>query len=95
MKTTEIKISEKTATGIEIPLNNAVLVMAIGRKGFVMCGYLNIEAAEKMGDVACIVKGVKNVDELLAGKVVALTSGAQKLGIELGITGKEALEKLV
>jgi uncharacterized protein YunC (DUF1805 family) len=60
-----------------------------------MCGYLNIDAAEKMGDCACVVKGIKNVDELLAGEVVALTSHAKKLGIELGMTGKEALEKLV
>jgi uncharacterized protein YunC (DUF1805 family) len=95
MKNTEIKIGEKTAMGIEIPLNNAVLVIAIGKKGFVMCGYLNIDAAEKMGDCACVVKGVKNVDELLAGEVVTLTSQAKKLGIELGMTGKEALEKLV
>lgn len=94
MKNTEIKIGEKTAMGIEIPLNNAVLVMAIGKKGFVMCGYLNIDAAEKMGDCACVVKGVKNVDELLAGRVVALTTGAQKLGIKLEMSGKEALEKL-
>ncbi|PIU82805.1 MAG: DUF1805 domain-containing protein [Elusimicrobia bacterium CG06_land_8_20_14_3_00_38_11] len=94
MKNTKIKIGEKKAMGIEILLNNAVLVMAIGKKGFVMCGYLNVDAAEKMGDCACVVKGVKNVDELLAGEVVALTTGAQKLGIELGITGKKALEKL-
>ncbi|MFA5779017.1 MAG: DUF1805 domain-containing protein [Elusimicrobiota bacterium] len=94
MKQVEIKIGEKTAMGIEIPLNNAVLVMAIGKKGFVMCGYLNIDAAEKMGDCACVVKGIKNVDELLAGKVVAMTSGAEKMGIKLGITGKEAMEKL-
>jgi len=95
MKNTEIKIGEKTAMGIEIPLNNAVLVMAIGRKGFVMCGYLNVDAAEKMGDCACVVKSVKDVDELLAGNVVALTSHAKKLGIEIGMTGKEALEKSV
>ncbi|PKM92880.1 MAG: DUF1805 domain-containing protein [Elusimicrobia bacterium HGW-Elusimicrobia-4] len=95
MKSVEIKIGEKTVMGIEIPLNNAVLVLAIGKKGFVMCGYLNIDAAEKMGDCACVIKGVKNVDELLTRKVVALTSHAKKLGIELGMTGKEALEKLV
>ena len=95
MKTVEIKIGEKKVSGIEIPLNNAVLVMAICKKGFVMCGYLNIDAAEKMGDCACVVKGIKNVDELLAGEVVALTSHAKKLGIELGMTGKKALEKLV
>ncbi|HAX61368.1 MAG TPA: DUF1805 domain-containing protein [Elusimicrobia bacterium] len=95
MKTVDIKIGEKTAAGIEIPLNNAVLVMAVGNKGFVMCGYLNIDAAEKMGDCACVVKGVKNVDELLAGEVVAMTSGAKNLGIKVGMTGKEALEKMI
>jgi len=32
MKNTEIKIGEKTAMGIEIPLNNVVLIMAVGKK---------------------------------------------------------------
>ncbi|MFH1540913.1 MAG: DUF1805 domain-containing protein [Elusimicrobiota bacterium] len=95
MKTMEIKIGDETATGVEIPLNNAVLVMAVGKKGFIMCGYLNIDAAEKMGDCACVVKGVKNIDELLVGKIITITSGAEKIGIKLGITGKEALAKLV
>lgn len=94
MKTAEIKIGDKIAAGVEIPLNNAVLVLAVGKNGFVMCGYLNVDAAEKTGDAACVVKGVKNVEELLAGKVAALTTAARKLGVELGMTGKNALEKL-
>lgn len=94
MKTVDIKLGDKTAVGIEIPLNNAVLVMAIGKKGFVMCGYLNIEAAEKTGDAACIVKGIKNVDNLLKEKVIALTKQAKKLGVKPGMSGKRALEKL-
>lgn len=32
MKNAEIKIGEKTALGIEIPLKNAVLVMSVGKK---------------------------------------------------------------
>ncbi len=59
-----------------------------------MCGYLNIETAEKLGDAACVVRGVKTVEEMLEGKVSALTSGAKKLGIETGMTGREALGKM-
>ncbi len=32
MKNTEIKIGEKTATGIEIPLNNVALVLTVSKK---------------------------------------------------------------
>lgn len=95
MKTKEIKIGEKKAIGIEIPLNNAVLVFARAEKGFVMCGYLNMDTAEKLGDAACMVRGVKTVEDLLNAKIVAVTSKARQYGIETGITGRQALEKLV
>jgi len=94
MKSVKIKLGEKSADGFEIPLQNAVLVVACGRKGYVMCGYLNLDAAEQKKDAACIVKGIKTVDDLLNGKVVGVTSEAKKLGIELEMTGKKALEKL-
>ncbi|MDD5688046.1 MAG: DUF1805 domain-containing protein [Elusimicrobia bacterium] len=95
MKSVEVKIGNKKATGIEIPFQNAVLVFVQADKGFVMCGYLNMETAEKLDDAACMVRGVKTVDDLLVAKVVALTSKAKDFGIELGMTGKEALENLI
>ncbi len=64
-------------------------------KGYVMCGYLDINTAEKLNDVACVVSGVKTVEELLSKPVVKLTSQAQKLGICLGAFGKDALTKML
>ncbi len=76
-------------------LNNANLILAVAPKGFLMCGYLDMEAAEGLKDAACIVSGVKTVDDLLNKPVVKLTTQAQKLGIELGMSGRTALEKMI
>ncbi len=46
--------------GIKIDMGNANLLLIKADTGFIMCGYLNIETAEKLNDAACIVKGVKN-----------------------------------
>jgi uncharacterized protein YunC (DUF1805 family) len=94
MNTREINIDGKIVTGFEIPLQNATFVVVRAKNGFVMCGYMNLETAEKLGDAACVVRGVKTVDDLLNAKVVAVTKKAESFGIKIGITGKEALEKL-
>ena len=91
LNTREIIINETSVLGVEIQLPNTVLVVAVAKNGFVMCGYLNLDAAECFNDSAVIVKGVKNVDELLAGKVVAVTNVAENLGVSEGMTGFQAL----
>ncbi|MFH1458866.1 MAG: DUF1805 domain-containing protein [Candidatus Omnitrophota bacterium] len=78
-----------------VKFKQANLVLVNAPKGFIMCGYLNIEAAQKMGDAACIITGVSTVEELLAKPVVNLTTKAEDLGITRGITGEEALKKML
>ena len=95
MEIRDIQIDGKVVQGAEIPLQNAALIVAVAEHGYVMCGYLNLEAAEKFGDCAAVVKGVKNLDELLAAKVVAVTAAARKLGIEVGMTGQNALARML
>lgn len=95
MITRDITINNKVIQGVEIPLSNTSLILAAAPKGYVMCGYLNLDAAEIFGDCAAIVKGIKNLDDLLTGKVVAVTSAASKAGIEVGMTGRDALSKMV
>lgn len=80
--------------GIRIELQNASLVLITAEKGYIMCGYLNISAAEKKGDAACMVRGVSSFDDVLNAKVVELTSKAKTLGIREGMSGKEALKLL-
>lgn len=74
--------------------DNSQLLMITSPKGYIMCGYLNINTAQKRGDAACIVTGVKTIDDVLNSNVVALTSNAQKLGIEMGMPVKQVLDKL-
>jgi uncharacterized protein YunC (DUF1805 family) len=95
MRTIDVELNGKKGVGIEVPLPKAPLVLVKGKNGFVMCGYLNVEAAEKMGEAAAVVKGVKTVDDLLKASVAAATTAAQSRGIEVGMTGKEALRRLL
>ncbi|MFH1094068.1 MAG: DUF1805 domain-containing protein [Candidatus Omnitrophota bacterium] len=78
-----------------VELNNASLILAVAPKGFLMCGYLDITTAEKLKDAACVITGVKTVEELLSKPVVKLTPAAQTLGITLGMSGRKALEKMI
>jgi len=70
------------------------LVFIMGEKGFIMCGYLNMETAEKKGNIAAIATGVKSVDDMLNTKIVAVSSAAQKAGVTVGMPVKEALNKI-
>ncbi len=80
--------------GIRVSLPNANLILLLGKKGFVMCGYLNLEAAEKLGDAAAIVTGVSTIEEALNADVKKVTSKARELGVREGMSGEEALKLL-
>jgi uncharacterized protein YunC (DUF1805 family) len=79
-----VKIASKSYTYVKIEMSEAPLVLLRGEKGFVMCGYLNLEAAEKLNDIAVRVTGVKDLESLLNAKVAGITTGAKGLGIKEG-----------
>lgn len=70
------------------------LVLLKARRGFIMCGYLNLKVADAFGDAACIVKGVSTVGQLLAAPITNLTQEARRLGVHKGMLAKEAIVKL-
>jgi len=88
----KIKIGNNVALGVNLELLNANIIVIRAKKGYIMCGYLNMETANKLDDVAAKVKGVKNFDELLKAKVVEVSEKAKENDIKEGITGREALE---
>lgn len=91
----EIKIKNTIFKGIELDLcDNSKLLVITGKKGYIMCGYLNINTAQKRNDVACIVTGVKTIEDMLSSKVVALTAKAQNLGISMDMEVNKVLEIL-
>ena len=90
-----LKIDDKIAVGVKVDLpDSPPLLLVIGETGFVMCGFLNMDAAEKLNVAAAMVSGVKNFDDVLEAKVKAVTPKAQKKGIRPAMTGKEALKLL-
>ena len=94
MKHQDFEVDGRKVEGLEVALPGAPLVAAWGKSGFVMCGYLNIEAAEKLGVAAAMVRGVATVSDLLAAKVQKVSTAAAKLGVTEGMLGKDALARL-
>ncbi len=70
------------------------LLLIKGEKGFVMCGYLSGEVAERVGLAAAIVSGVNTFDDVLNAEIKFATSAAKELGVEEGKIVKEVIGKL-
>ena len=81
--------------GYAIPTGNTALLLIKAKNGFLGCGYVSLETAERVGDAAVIVSGVKNFDDMLAAKVKAMSSAAAARGVTAEMTGRQALLKLV
>ena len=92
----ELKVDGKNCLGlkVDLPSSPAPLVLITAEKGFVMCGFLNIEAAEKLNVAAALVSGVRNFEDVLNAQVKAVTSEAKGLGVETGMKGSEALKHM-
>ncbi len=89
-----INIHGKTFETLKIDLDPAPLILIKGQKGFLMCGYLNMEAADKLGAVAASTSGVKTVQDLLTKQISKISVKAKELGVREGMTGEEALKYL-
>ena len=90
----EIKLENGSALGLKLDMEHAPLLVIRAAKGFVMCGYLNIDVANKLGDVAVRVSGVKSFEDVLNAKAVDVSEAAKKLGITLGMPAREVLNKM-
>jgi uncharacterized protein YunC (DUF1805 family) len=88
-----IKVNGKTCTGMRTDLpNSPPLLLITGEKGFLMCGFLNMESAEKLDVAAAVISGVKTFEDVLNGQVKAATTKAKALGVEVGMKGTDALK---
>jgi len=90
-----VKVNDKACLGIRAELpDSPPLLLIIAEKGFVMCGFLNIDAAEKLGVAAVVVSGVKTFEDVLNTQIKNMTSKAKCFGVEAGMKGAEALKRM-
>jgi uncharacterized protein YunC (DUF1805 family) len=87
-----IPLKKGVVLAVKLEMLHAPLLVIRAEKGFVMCGYLDITTADKLGDIACKVRGVNNFEDVLNAKVVEVTAAAKAIGINEGMSGREALE---
>ncbi|MEG3767247.1 YunC family protein [Alteromonas sp. 14N.309.X.WAT.G.H12] len=70
------------------------LLTVQGSKGILACAYIDVETCDKTGEACAIVSGVKTHDDMLKRPVVRVSKAARQLGIEPGMSGKQALSLL-
>lgn len=88
----KVKVGKKCIEAIWVSLQNKNFILLKGSRGYVMCGYLNLKAAEKFKDAAVKITGVSTIGEALKARVHSCTSIARKLGIYKGQPIKEVLK---
>ena len=90
----KLKIENMDLEAAKIDMYGAALMLIKNNSGFLACGYIKIETAEKLGHAGVIVTGVKNFDDMMCAKVCAMTSNAAALGVKEGMSGLDALRLL-
>jgi uncharacterized protein YunC (DUF1805 family) len=88
----KIKVGEKYIQTLVIPLQSKNLIVLRGSRGYCMCGYLNLGAADKFKDTAVKIVGVSNIREALKAKVKAVSCSAKRLGIYKNQPVKDVLK---
>ena len=92
LKHKKIKIGKKSIETLLFSLASKNLIVIKGRKGYIMCGYLNLKAAEKFKEAAVKITGVSTIGDALKARVHSATRQANSLGIYKGQAVKEVLK---
>jgi uncharacterized protein YunC (DUF1805 family) len=95
----KVKLSKKEADGYVIPLGKVNLVNVVTDVGMVGCGASDVAALNNFGYPAAKVRPaqgntIATIEDLLQGIVKEVNPAAEKLGLKVGISGREALELL-
>jgi len=91
----KIKVGKSYIEGLCIRLQSKNFILLRGKRGYVMCGYLDLKAAEKFGDVAVKIRGISTIEQAIESAVHSCTSQALKLGISEGQPVAKVLKLIV
>lgn len=96
---TTVDLTKKQADGYVIPLGKVNLVNVATDIGMVGCGAFDVAALNNFGYPAAKVRpargsSIATIDDLLEGVIKEANEAAAKLGIKVGMSGREALDLL-
>lgn len=95
----KVQLTGKQADGYVIPLGPVNLVNVITDMGMVGCGAFDVSALNNFGYPAAKVRpaqgsSIASIEDLMQGIIKEVNPAAEKLGLKVGITGREALDLL-
>lgn len=88
------------AVGISNRWHKGQYCMILTEAGLVGCGIYDVKTAAEFGQAVAIARGTPqnplvNPEDLFDAKIVDATPLAKELGIQVGMTGREAVELLL
>ncbi len=94
-----VTVGDTVAIGITVELPKTRILAVSTAKGYIMCGLIDLARLDRLRPerriLAARVTHVRTIPELLAGTVDEVSQDARRLGIVEGMTGLQALEKMV
>jgi len=95
----KVQLTNKEADGYVIPLGPVNLVGVMTDVGMVGCGAFDVAALDNFSYPAARVKATRGtsiatIDDLLVGEVKDANEAAGKLGVKVGMSGREALDRM-
>lgn len=90
-----IELEKGRVVGLLIDLGNTSLIVVKAIRGYVMCGYLNMDVANKLGDIAGKVTGVESFKDVLNAEIIELSENAMKVGLKEGMRARDFLNMLM
>lgn len=98
--TRELRFANGTALGISNKWAGGQYCSILTAAGIVGCGIYDLNVAEHFGQAIAIARGTPasplvEPEDLLDARIVECTAQARAHGIEPGLTGREAVERLL
>ena len=90
-----IQLDGNTLDAITFATQNTKILVIRAPRGLLGCGYISVDTAAKVGDALAVVSGVSGYDDMLRAPVKAVSPAAEALGIRPGMTGRDALLKML
>jgi uncharacterized protein YunC (DUF1805 family) len=96
----QLQFDNGTAIGIRNRWERGQYCSILTRAGIVGCGIYDLETAAEFGQAIAIAKGTPTKplvepEDLLDARIVGVTPQAEALGIAAGMTGREAVERML
>lgn len=88
------------AIGLSHRWKNGQYCSILTAAGIVGCGIYDVRTAGEFGQALAIARGTPaqplvEPEDLLDARIVATTPAAERLGIRVGMTGREAVERML